>query len=412
MEWSISRWPDFNPAPLEVLHLDLNSCFASIEQQANPLLRGKSVVVAAYTSPGGCIVAASIEAKRKGIHTGMRVFEAKQYDRSVVVLPPDPPKYRDVHQRMLTIFLRFTPKVIPKSIDEAILEFSKTPASKRDLQEVALEIKQAIYQEIGEWIRCSIGISTNHFLAKTAASLHKPDGLDIIQAENIVQIFSSLQLTDLCGINTGLATRLKVAQIFTPLDFLRASPETLKKQVFHGVWGWYWYRQLRGYEIDGPKSPKQGLSQSYALPIPTQDYFKLKHLIFELTEKMARRLRAADLATQAISLAFYFKNAHPLSSHKKIDHPILATKEIYQALVDILDQQGWSEEVIKVVIGCSKFTVSPEKQASLFSDSKNKNWQLAKTLDIINNRYGEYTIVPAAIMGLENEIIDRISFGN
>ena len=87
----------FNPAPALTMHIDMNSCFASVEQQANPLLRGKPMVVAAYTGPGGCIIAPSIEAKRLGIKVGMRVKDGKAIEPNLVVLSPDPWKYRFVH---------------------------------------------------------------------------------------------------------------------------------------------------------------------------------------------------------------------------------------------------------------------------------------------------------------------------
>jgi len=108
----------FNPKRSTIMHLDLNSCFASIEQQANPHLRGKVIVVAAYASPGGCIVAPSIEAKRLGIKVGMRVREAKLVCPEVVVLEPDPNKYRNVHLALRKILSQYTNHFLPKSIDE------------------------------------------------------------------------------------------------------------------------------------------------------------------------------------------------------------------------------------------------------------------------------------------------------
>src|SRR6266566_2631120 len=108
-----------------LMHVDLNSCFATIEQQANPLLRGKPVVVAAYSTPNACIVAPSVEAKRLGIKTGMRIREAWILSRDIIVRTPDPEKYRDVHLKFCKIFNDYSPDVTPKSIDEAVLDFTK-----------------------------------------------------------------------------------------------------------------------------------------------------------------------------------------------------------------------------------------------------------------------------------------------
>src|SRR3989339_2040646 len=145
---------NLNPNEPTIMHLDLNSCFASIEQQANPLLRGKPIVVAAYTTPNGCILAPSIEAKKEGIKVGMRVRDAQLLYPKVVVLTPDPPKYRDVHLRLRRLLNEYSPNVVPKSIDEAVIDFSGTTALTRGLVNTGLEIKKRIKNEIGEWILC------------------------------------------------------------------------------------------------------------------------------------------------------------------------------------------------------------------------------------------------------------------
>ncbi|MDQ6659792.1 MAG: DNA polymerase IV, partial [Chloroflexota bacterium] len=164
-----------------VMHIDLNSCFATVEQQANPLLRGRPVAIAAYTTPNGCVVSPSIEAKKQGVRVGMTVREARLLCPDIEVRPPDPPKYESVHRQFAKIFKDYSPDVTPKSIDEAVLNFSESHVLfKKPLTEIAREMKQRMRLEIGEWISCSIGIAPNRFLAKLAASLHKPDGLDVI----------------------------------------------------------------------------------------------------------------------------------------------------------------------------------------------------------------------------------------
>lgn len=107
------------------MHIDLNSCFATAEQQANPLLRGKPIVVAAYDTPNGCVIAPSVEAKKLGIKVGMRVRDARLLCKNIVVRLPDPPKYRDIHLKFCRLFKTYSPNVTPKSIDEAIIDFSR-----------------------------------------------------------------------------------------------------------------------------------------------------------------------------------------------------------------------------------------------------------------------------------------------
>ena len=108
-----------NKADPMIVHVDLNSCFATVEQQAHPSLRGKPVVIAAYVTDRGCILSPSIEAKKLGIKTGMKVYEAKKIYPNVIVRDTDPIIVRDVHSKFMKIFGDYSPHVIPKSIDEA-----------------------------------------------------------------------------------------------------------------------------------------------------------------------------------------------------------------------------------------------------------------------------------------------------
>jgi DNA polymerase-4 len=219
-----------NHNPPTILHVDLNSCFATIEQQANPLLRGKPMVVAAYNSPNGCVVAPSIEAKRYGIKTGMTVRDARLLYPKIVVRTPDPEKYRAVHLMFRRIFRDYSPAVTPKSIDEAVIDLTDTlTLFKGSILDIGRQIKKQFREEIGEWMVCSIGVGTNRFLAKLAASLHKPDGLDVIDHTNVLGVYKRVSLLDLSGINTRFQARLNAYGIFTPMEFYNAPLDLLKK---------------------------------------------------------------------------------------------------------------------------------------------------------------------------------------
>ena len=123
MDYLANNLP-FNPKPSTIMHIDLNSCFATIEQQANPLLRNRPIAVAAYITGNGCILAPSIEAKKLGIKVGMRVREAKLLCPSLQILAPDPWKYRNIHTRLRDLISTYTADFTPKSIDEFVLNFT------------------------------------------------------------------------------------------------------------------------------------------------------------------------------------------------------------------------------------------------------------------------------------------------
>ncbi len=138
----------FNPKPSTIIHLDLNSCFATIEQQANPHLRGKPIAVAAYVTPSGCIIAPSVEAKRFGVKVGMLVKEGKTLCPNLIIRPPDPWKYRNVHLALRKTISDYTADFYPKSIDEFVLNLEGYPAYRKGMFEVAREIKKRIKAEI------------------------------------------------------------------------------------------------------------------------------------------------------------------------------------------------------------------------------------------------------------------------
>lgn len=394
-----------------IMHIDLNSCFATVEQQANPLIRQKPVVVAAYSSPGGCVVSPSVEAKQWGIRVGHTVRDAKLLCPSVVVLTPDPPKYRDVHLKFKQLFSDYSPSVIPKSIDEAIIDFTGTVALQRGLENIGYEIKQRMRNEIGEWISCNVGIATNRFLAKLAASLHKPDGLDVITHENLRSILASVELTDLCGINKRFEARLNAEGIFTPIQFLDASSVKLRQQVFKSIIGHHWYMRLRGWEPDNVEWGRKSYGQSYALGEKTDDPQKLSRLLMKLTEKMGRRLRKADYVAHGVHVAVIYTDYTYWHHGRKFHTDLYTTAELFKKVQLLFNLRPMKKPVGKLAVSCFELSPAQPAQLDLFDSEKTKKRQLSNSIDSINDRYGEYVVTPALMMGMDRLILDRVAFG-
>ncbi len=396
------------------MHVDLNSAYATIEQQANPLLRGKPLVVAAYSTPSACIVAPSIEAKRFGIKTGMRIREARLLCNDIVVRTPDPDKYFDVNIRLRHIFQDYTPDFHPKSIDEFVLNFSSVEKLTPDLIKISYEIKKRIREEIGDWMKCNIGISTNRFLAKLAASLHKPDGLDVIDHENLLDIYSKVSLLDLNGINVRFQARLNSMGIFTPLDFYNARCELLQKQVFKSIIGRYWYERLRGHEVDDVEFETKSIGQQYALPRPTNDPRELSRLILKLCEKMGRRLRRFSMVAYGMHVSLVYDDWTHWHRGRMMETEMYTTQELFIKALFVLNQRPENKKVSKLSVSCYSLEESGKSQMSLFdfNDEKAKKRKVSNAMDEINDRYGEFVITPALMMGMSNQIIKRVPFGN
>jgi DNA polymerase IV len=397
----------------QVMHIDLNSCYAIIEQQANRLIRYKPVGVAAYDSPGGFIIASSYEAKRLGIKL-MRVREAKEITKDIVILTPDPEKYFDAHRRFKEVLERYTNEVTPKSIDEFVVDFrgSRAVQDGRSLVEVGRRIKRDIKEKLGEYVTVNIGIAPNRFLAKIAAGMDKPDGLDVVQAKNIWNVYGQLDLIDLPGINYRYKARLNIAQIFTPLEFLNAPMHKLKKEVFKSIVGYYWYLRLRGYEVDATRFATRSFGNDYAVGDKTSDPEKISRLLMKLCEKTGRRLRKHDYQAQGIFLGMGFENRTWWGKSKRSKSLLYSTQDIYMSVMRLFRQIEIPARVTHINIAVFDVIPASPIQLGLFDGTRMDTRSLAMASDSVNNRYGEFTLIPAAMANMQDVILKRVPFGS
>jgi DNA polymerase-4 len=440
----------YNPSPSRIMHIDLNSCFAIMEQQGNRLLRGKPVGVAAYDTPKGFVLAASYEAKRMGVRLGVNVQEARQMCPGIIIMTPDPAKYREAHRRFKELMLEYTSDVVPKSIDEFVLDLSGSPTLRAGMtmEEIGLEIKQKISERLGEAVTVNIGIGPNRFLAKYAAGFGKPDGMREINHTNLEEAYEGMDLVDLPGINVRYRRRLQMYRINTPLDFLKADQRLLQKVVFQSIHGRHWYLRLRGYEVDQYDSRRTQIGHQYALPKKTADKEELARLLLKLCEKVGRRLRSVGVSAGGIHLYISFVNYQQIANRdngflggenlaskrawhqgEKLSYRLYSTASVYEAAKSLLKRA----ELYNLVRGMTITTfnlapVDPE-QMNLFDPegmgskaegitglqeykSFARERRLSDALDVVNNRYGEFVVTPGTMMDMQGTILDRIAFGN
>ncbi len=442
---------EFTRAPAEIMHIDLNSCFATIEAQANRLLRGRPVGVAAYDTPRGFVLASNYIAKAQGIKLGVNVQQARELCPDIVIVTPDPSKYREAHRRFRDVLTDFSPDVTPKSIDEFVVNFSRTPIirSGASMVDIGNMIKQRIYEDVGEAVTVNIGIAPNRFLAKYAAGFNKPNGLTQIDASNHLRYLET-DLVDLPGINVRYKARLQMYGIHTPLDFYHAEREYLKKTVFRSVVGEHWYSRLRGYEVDNRVFGRKSIGHQYALSKKTKDVEELSRLLLKLSEKVGRRLRRNDLFASGIHLYLSFdRRKHDYSDNPyapvgpasfenmpllrswheghKVQKRLYSTQDIYLAARSLLLSAPLEANVKLMAV--TVFHLSPwlPEQANLFEmpeitdgslDMRGEfreymvNKRLSDALDDVNDRYGEYVVVPGSMMDMKGTILDRVAFGN
>ena len=395
----------------QIMHIDLNSAFATTEQQAHPSLRGKPIGVTNRISKYCCVIAASYEAKFLGIKVGMRLDEARKIAPNFIILETDPAKYHFVYKSLAKIMSSYSPKFQMKSIDEGIIDFHNTVnLYPQSLEAIGYEIKERVANEIGKWIKINVGIGPNRFLAKTAANLHKPDGLDIIDHRNLRSVYRSMKLTDITGIASHFESRLNAANIFSPIEFLDSTSETLKRLVFHSVIGEDWYLRLRGYEVDDVITHTGNVGRQFVLDKASPDDKVLLPRFHYLCDTTRKKLRYNNLDARGILVWINFQSGDNWYLRKMFKTTFYTDREIYQRALYLFNQRPRGLIVNSMGITCYMLKPSSRNQISLF-DEVNKQERLMVAVDDLNDRFGSFIISSADVMHSKKIVKQKVPFG-
>lgn len=403
---------EFNTERPLIMHIDLNSCFATVEQQARPLLRGKPVAIVNRRTDKTAIVTASYEAKAKGVKVGMKLREAKLLCPDIIALESDPSKYRYVYHKLLDIMRDYSAHVTMKSIDEGVIDFHQTShaIAGRDLVEIAHEIKQRLKDEIGVWMRCNIGIATNRFLAKTAAGLHKPDGLDVITPHNIRDVLGGMKLTDLTGIASRNEHRLNSVGIFTPLQFLDAEPVALRKIVFKSVVGEWWYKRLRGFEVDDVETQMQRVGRQYVLERFDLTHEEITQRLHHLCESVGSRLRSQGRAARGVYVYAKTFDREYWHSSTLSPLPFYSDRSIYSQAQQLFNKAP--DNIREIGVHCYELAPLEDTQVSLFADEIARERQVVDAVDVLNQKFGDRTVHSANTLSTGIYVSTKIPFGS
>ncbi len=361
------------------MHIDMNSYFASVEQQANPLLVGKPIAVSGRPHINSVIAAASIEAKKFGVRSGMSTWEAKRMCPTLIFTPGDPAKYIATTQRLLKIFKAYSPIIEIFSIDEVFLEI----AAAADAVGVALAIKRRLREEIGRRVTCSIGIAPNKFLAKLASERKKPDGLTVVTPENLDEILLSSALSDFCGIGRQTLKKLQGMGIYTVAQ-LRTVPVEFLTAAF-GVRGHDLHNMAYGLDNsplvpDSTAPEAKSFSHSLTLPKETTDRDYIESVLLYLAEKVARRMRADNFAGRVVWCN---------SRQKALPYYTDDGQEIFGVAKALL-----SDVPIRALyVGIGSLQPKKAVNKSFFDQD-----ELTAAIDDVNNRFGENTVFRAATL--------------
>ena len=403
---------EFNTERPLIMHIDLNSCFATVEQQARPMLRGKPIAIVNRRTEHTAIITASYEAKEKGVKVGMKLREARVLCPGIVALESDPSKYRYVYHKLLDIMGDYSAHVTMKSIDEGIIDFQQASEAVklRDLVEIGYEIKQRLKDEIGVWMRCNIGIATNRFLAKTAAGLNKPDGLTVLTSQNIHEVLGRMKLTDLTGIAHRNQQRLNSIGIFTPLQFFDTSSEVLQKIVFKSVVGDWWYKRLRGFEVDDVQTKLGRVGRQYVLERFDLTRKEVLQRLHHLCESVGGRMRRQQKVARGVYVYVRTTDGRYWHNSRMAPLPFFTDQAIYSQAMRLFEVAP--SDIREIGVHCYQLSDDDYSQLSLFADELAHERSVAGAVDEINQRFGERTVHAANTLDTGIYVSQKIPFGS
>ena len=422
-----------HPDRFSFMHIDLNSFFASVEQQLNEAYRGKPLAVVPTMADTTCCIAASYEAKAFGVKTGTQVGEAKKMCPGIILIEGNHTEYAKYSHAIAEAVELCCPVAHTPSIDEMVCQLMGREQEPPRARKIALEIKQSIYKNVGVALRCSIGMAPNRYLAKIASDMQKPDGLIGLLPSQLPRAIAHLELRDLPGVGARTEVRLNAKGI-TTMEQLLALDRTGMHKLWNSVWGDRMYHWLRGGETgdDGAtvmSDVQKSLGHSHVMAPEFRSEEGAWAIANKLLHKAAMRLRMEKFYAGAMSVTIRYQltkeQAERLKSKRHtsgIKHSgwgmeakfrqCQDTLTLLEAMRGMWARRPQGEEFRKpFFVGVTLRDLVPEDehQEELFGDPDNRT-QLSATMDKLNLKYGHATLHFGSMLPARESAPTRIAF--
>lgn len=402
-----------------VMYVDMNSYFASCEQQRHHHLRHKPLGVLTYDSPNAAVIAASIEAKAMGVKSGMRLSDCRILCPDMLTVTTHPAWYRQIHVEIMQILRSHCDDVIAKSIDEALLNFTSYRLVYNDFNAIALRIKEQIREKY-DYLTCSIGIAPNAFLAKLATEIKKPDGLIEITRDNIDGYLARMKLTDLPGIAKNNERRLQMIGIKSPLEMRHAS-EALLRKAFGGIVGNYWHKRLNFMEVDVYTNPFRGMSAGRTLGRQIrEDKQSMDSMIIALCMRLEQRMVKNRVFCKEASLSIRYFDTATWETKIKFADPVQDGMLLRKYLLDKMIEYEQARElptlltnkVKHIGVAISGFVAQEMIQYGLF-DNQMRQDKIRQVIYAMKDKYDKKNIIrKGSELLVKNVLKDAIGFGS
>ncbi|MFJ7847479.1 DNA polymerase IV [Peribacillus sp. NPDC097206] len=395
-----------------ILHVDMNSFYASVEMSYDESLKGKPLAIAGNVEERrGIIVTCSYEARKYGVKTTMPIWQAKKLCPQLIIKKPNFERYRKASLAIFEVLRQYTEIVEPVSIDEGYLDISECAEWGSPL-EIAKSIQERIYNTMD--LPCSIGIAPNKFLAKTASDMKKPMGITVLRKRDVPKVLWPLQVVEMHGIGGKTAEKLQTIGIQTIGDLAKAN-ETQLKQLL-GINGIRLKERANGMDsrLVDPEAifDHKSIGNSTTLPKDTTNQRELVGVLEKLSEKVAVRLKNKRLLGQKIGVTIRYKDWRTITRSKMVSNPFFEKTDISDWATELF-LKNWNGEAIRL-LGVTAYDViekeSAFKQLDIFSFEEDADKEpLYEVMEHLQNKYGE-NIIKKGLTLKERSIGTNTSF--
>ena len=385
--------------PIQIIHLDMDAFYPSVEVLDNPELRGKPVIVGG-SKERGVVSSASYEARKFGVHSAQPMATAMRLCPNGIVLPGRMARYQEVSEQVFEIFYIFTPMVEPLSIDEAFLDVTGSARLFGSPIEIAKRIKQKVVERTG--LTISAGVAPSKFVAKVASDMEKPDGLTVVASDKVRQFLDPLPIKKMWG--AGQVTQKALARlgIHTFKDLRLASVDVLKKEF--GKHGIHMHQLAMGLDqrdvvpLHDVKSI--GHEDTYSKDILYLE--PAKRELLSLATRVARRMRRKGLEGKTVTLKVKYSDFKLITRSVTLHHYTSDSADIYSNVCTLLEKTAVGKRPVRLLgISLSNLTDTDSgRQLSLFNqdESNGKRKELNKTADSILEKFGNRGIRPGSLI--------------
>jgi len=404
--------PDFTATQLNWLFFDLDSYFASVEQQLNPELQNKPIIVIPSISDKMSAIAVSYEARKFGIKTGTKVFEAKRLCPKIICVAARPEIYVHYHHLIFNEINKHICIDHVFSVDEGACLLTGQMMQKKNIIELSKKVKAALNRNIGSHISCSIGVGSNKFIAKIASNINKPNGLTIIDPDAIESTLSTLQLKNLPGIGNATKARLANNNINSVADLYKLNAHRLQSAWGSIVGKRYWYL-LRGVDLPLAETKKSTISQSRVLIQEERQLSEARKVAMALILKAAFRAREKQLLASTIICQIDLVNTQIHKQSFKINTTNDSTT-LSQCIMRYWDKTFSSIKNMQLKkISITLTNLEPDSGQLCLMDLNNqkKRQYISKAIDDLNRKFGT-NMVSLGLVNLKKQEHSAIAFGN